>query len=129
MLGQNFANDGAEVCGQHKVAPFVELLVGQARPFAIDVAALHVATHHEHAIRVAVIGAAVAVFLRRTAELAHGHHNHIRHAISHVLVKGRQSLPEIFQQIRKLPLHAAFIDVVVPATAINKQHFDADVSF
>ena len=49
------------------------------------------------------------------------------HAVAHVLMERRQPLAQISQQIRELALHAAFIHVIVPAAAIDEQHFHADV--
>src|SRR5260370_40877591 len=48
VLGENFSDDGAEVRGKREVAAFVELVIVQAGPFAVDLAALHVAAHDEH---------------------------------------------------------------------------------
>ena len=42
-------------------------------------------------------------------------------------MKRREALAEVAQEIRKLPLHAAFVDVIVPTPAIDKQNFHADV--
>src|SRR6266481_2115695 len=102
-------------------------MIVQAGPSAVNLPALHVAAHHQHAIRVAMIGAAVAIFLRSAPELAHGHENSIFHAVAHVLMKRREALAKILQQIGKLSLHAALVDVIVPAAAIDEKDFDADV--
>ena len=67
----------SEIRGQHQVAPLIELVILKPGPFAVDVAALNVAAHHEHAVRVSVIGAAVAVFMCGAAEFAHGHKNNV----------------------------------------------------
>src|SRR5712692_114982 len=129
VFGQDFADHRAKVRCQREVAAFIELVIVQPGPFAINLPAFHVAAHEEHAIRVAVIGAAIAVFLGGAAEFAHGDKNNILHAVAHVLVKRPKPLAEILEQIGKLPLHAAFIDVIVPAAAIDKQNFHADVGF
>src|SRR6266478_5016386 len=127
MLGENFADDGAKIGRERKVAAFVKLVIVQAGPFAIDLAALHVATHDEHAIRMAVVGTAIAVFLGGASELAHGHDDDVLHASAHVLMERRKTLAEILQQIRELALHSAFVDVIVPAAAIDEKNFHTDV--
>src|SRR6266436_3125170 len=63
VFAQNFPEDGAEVRGEREVAAFIELVIVQAGPFAVNLAALYVAAHEEHAVRVAVVRAAIAVFL------------------------------------------------------------------
>ncbi len=122
VLGKNLADYGAEVRGEREVAAVVELMVVQPGPSAVDLPALHVAAHEQHAIRVAVIGAAIAVFLGGAAEFAHGHEDDILHAVAHISMKRSQALAQVFQQIRQLPLHAAFVDVVVPAAAIDEKN-------
>ena len=89
-----FAQHVAEIGGQRQVAAFVELLALEARPLAVDFAALHAAAHHEHTVGVAVIGAAVAVFLRGAAEFGHGDNHHILHAVAHILPERGQRLAE-----------------------------------
>ena len=129
MLGEDFAEHRAKIRTEREVAALIELMVVQAGPLAVDLPAAHVAAHHEHAIRVAVVGAPVAVLARGAAEFAHGDENDVLHAVGQVLMKRRETLAEIAQQIRELPLHAAFVDVIVPAAAIHKQNLHADVGF
>ena len=62
-------------------------MVVKAGPFAVDAAALNVASHYKHAVGVAVVGAAIAVFLGGAAELAHGDYDDVAHVVSHVLLK------------------------------------------
>src|SRR5215467_9771598 len=107
VLGENFAENRAKIRGEREIAPFVELMVVQAGPFAIDLPAAHVSTHHEHAICVAVVRAAVAVFARGPAKFAHGNENDLVHAVAQVLMKCHKSLAKIAQQIRELSLYAA----------------------
>ena len=72
----------------------------------------------------------MSVFACRTAELRHADENHVGHAVTHVLMKRRDSLPQIAQQIRELALRAAFVyDVVIPAAAIEEVDFEAYVRF
>ena len=44
-------------------------------------------------------------------------------------MKRRNSLPQIAEQICELSLHAAFVDMMIPATAIEERDFEADVGF
>jgi len=104
VFGQDFTDDGAEIRGEREVAAFVELVIVQAGPFAVNLPALHIAAHHEHTIGVAVVGAAIAIFLGGAPELAHGHEDHILHAVAHIQMKRRNALPKILQQIGKLTL-------------------------
>ena len=129
MFGEDFAQDGAVIRGDGQIAAFVKLACAEARPFCVDLAAFHRPAYHEHAVRVAVIGAAVAIFARSAAELRHADEDDILHAIAHILMKCRDSLPQIAQQIAELTLHAAFVDVMVPAAAIEERDFEADLSF
>src|SRR5712692_9229345 len=55
VLSENFAEHGAEIRREREVAAFVELVIVQAGPLAVNLAALHAAAHDEHAIRVAVV--------------------------------------------------------------------------
>jgi len=66
--------------------------------------------------------------LGSAAKLAHGHKNNILHAVAQILVKTPQALAQILEQIGKLALHAAFIDVIVPAAAIDKQELPTPMS-
>ena len=74
-------------------------------------------------------GIAIAVFARSAAELGHAHENHILHAITHILVKRSNSLPQIAQQIAQLALHPAFVNVMIPAAAIQKRNLQTNISF
>src|SRR6201987_6006639 len=102
-------------------------MVCQSWPVAVDAAAFDVAAHHEHAIRVTMIGSAVPIFFRGASELAHGYHYHVPHPVAHVLMKRSKPLTQVFEQVGELPLNATFIHVIVPATAIDEQNFHADV--
>src|ERR1035437_408029 len=66
-----FVQDVAEVGGQRQVAALVELLFFEAGPEAIDPAAFDSAAHHEHAVGVPVIRAAIAVLPGGAPEFAH----------------------------------------------------------
>src|SRR5215468_18527 len=85
MFGQDLTDYRTKIRGQRQVASFVELVLVQPRPMAINTASLYVSTEDKHAIREAVVRAPIAVFLGGTPELAHGHHHNLTHAVSHVL--------------------------------------------
>src|SRR6202162_6114175 len=67
--GEDFGEDVAEVGRHGEVAVLVEVGGVEAGPLAVDLAALDAASEEEHDVGVAVIGAAVAVFLYGAAEL------------------------------------------------------------
>src|ERR1700730_1488830 len=129
VSSDDFAEDRAEVGGKFQIAALVQLFRSQPWPLTVNFSAFYCSTHHKHAVRVAVVGAAVAVFVRRASEFGHGYHDDVFHAIAQILVKRGESLSEIAQQIRKLPLRATFIDVIVPAARIHEAHFQSDVAF
>ena len=104
VLGHNFAEDAAVIGGDGEVAALVKLAIAQSRPARVNFPAFNVAAHHEHAIGVAVIGAAIAVFVRGASEFGHADEHDVAHAVAHVLVKRGNSLPQIAQQIREAAL-------------------------
>ena len=67
-----------------------------------------------------MIGAAIPVFFCSAAEFAHGNDNYVAHAIAQVLMEGRERLAEITEKVRELTLRAAFVDVIVSPTTIDK---------
>src|ERR1700719_475690 len=104
-------------------------MIFEAGPFAVDFAAFYFAAHYEHAIGVAVIGAAIAVFFGGAAEFTHGYDYDVLHAVAHVLMKGGEGLAEVFEQIGELALDATFVYVIVPTATIDEQNFHADLGF
>src|SRR5580704_230261 len=80
--GQNFSNDATEVGRKRQIAPFVELVVVQAGPSPVDLPALNVAAHHEHAVRMSMVGAAATVFFRGAPEFAHRDKQDILHTVA-----------------------------------------------
>ena len=125
VAAYKLAENIAEVGGEGEIAALVELLFLQAGPLAVDLAAFDAAAHDEHGIRVAVIGAAIPVFVRSAAKLAHRDQDHIVHAIAHVLPEGGQGLAVFTQQIAQL---RRFVDVMVPSTDIGECHFHAHIA-
>lgn len=68
MASGDGGEDSAIVGGDREVAAFVERRLGEAGTVAAHLAAAHAATKHPHHIAVAVVGAAIAVFVRGAAE-------------------------------------------------------------
>ena len=112
-----------------EVTTFVELMLAQAGPLAVNLAAFNRATEGKHGIGVAVVGAAVAVFASGAAEFRHGQHGDVRHALAHVLVERRERVAEILQAIGELAGHPTFRHVVVPSAHFGKGHFQAGIGF
>ena len=127
MPFDDFAEHRPEVRGQPQVAAFIQLMVAEPRPFAVHFSALHRPAHHKHAVGVTVVGAAIPVFVRGAPEFRHGDEHDVLHAVAHVSMERRQTLSQIAQEVRKLALRAALVDVVVPAAAIHEHHFHADI--
>src|SRR5207248_239688 len=80
-------------------------------------------------VGVAMIGAAVAVFARGTAELRHRDYDGIFSEVSEVDPERAQRLREFAQHVCNLTLRAALVDVMVPAADVGKGHLYAQVSF
>jgi hypothetical protein len=70
---QGFGQRLTVVRRHRQVAPFIEGVLGQTRPTAVDPPAAHAGPQKHHHAAVAVVGAAVAVLLDHAAEL--GHHD------------------------------------------------------
>src|SRR5215472_8826824 len=104
-------------------------MIREAWPVAVDLAAFDIAAHDEHTVGVAVVGSAIAIFLGGAAEFAQSDDDHVLHAVTHVLVKRRETSAKVPQKIGELALRAAFVDVVVPTAAIDEYNFDADIGF
>src|ERR1700756_4159702 len=102
VFGKDISEHRAEIRGERQVAALVELMIVQPWPFAIDLPAANVSAHHEHAIRVAVVRAPVAVLARRASEFAHADEYDVLHAVAQILMNRREPLAEIAQQIRQL---------------------------
>src|SRR3984893_19360964 len=118
-----------EVCRHRQIAPLVYLQLIEARPAAIDVAALHRAAYHKHYVGVAVVGAAVAIFSRGAAEFGHGYYDCVFSEIAQVGPEGGDRLREISQDVGDLALGAAFVDMVVPASYVGEGYLHSQVSF
>lgn len=129
MIRDDFAEDAAVVGGDGEIALLVELVCTHAGPARVHFSAFHRASHNEHAIGVAMVGAAVAIFVGRAAEFGHAYEDYVVHAVAHILVKRGHSLPQIAQKIRKAPFRTSFGDVMIPAVAIEERDFEPDIGF
>ena len=65
---ENYRQDGAKIGGDREIAPLVELRRGEARPVAVNAAAIDRASQQPDDIAVAVIRAAIAVLAHGAAE-------------------------------------------------------------
>src|SRR5579864_4385079 len=66
-----FAKDSAEVSCNLQVAALIEVAVIQARPLAVNSAALDLTAEHEHHVGVSVVSAASAVLAGGASKLRH----------------------------------------------------------
>src|ERR1017187_8578200 len=67
MLLAQFGEDVAVVGGQHQIASFEKLFVGEAGPFAVNLAAADRAAEHQETGSMTMVRAAVAVLADGTA--------------------------------------------------------------
>ena len=67
-----------------------------------------------------VVRAVISVLMRRATEFGDADKHDIAHPIPHVLMKCRDALPQIAQQIRELALNTSFIHVMIPAAAVEE---------
>src|ERR1700730_17273444 len=77
MAADKFSEDRTEIGGEREVAAFVQLARTEAWPFAVHFSAFHRAAHHEHAVRVAVVGTVISVFMSSSAKFGHGDHDKV----------------------------------------------------
>src|SRR5215831_5910210 len=126
MSPYEFAEHGAIVGGDGEVPAFEELFLFEARPFAVDPAALHRAAYGHHETAVAVVGAGIAVLFRSTAEFGHGYQDDVFHAIAHVLAERADGIRKLTKQIRELLILVA---VVIPSTHFGESGLDSGLCF
>src|SRR5205823_2011930 len=81
---RDFSEHRPEIRRQSKIASLIQLLLLEARPPSVDLAALHITANNEQRAGVTVIRSAVAVLARHAAELRHRHDDDIVHAIAEV---------------------------------------------
>src|SRR5262245_11101457 len=116
-----------KIRGHGEVATLVELLAPEPRPLPHHAAALHGAAQDEHGGRMAVVGAPVAVLADGAAELRHGEHHHVAHALSQIAVERGEALGELGEAEGELAAIVALIGVCVPAAHVGKGNLEADV--
>jgi len=76
---------------------------------------------------VTVIGAAVAVFVHRPAELRHRQDDGVGHAIAEVRDQRRDRAREVVEAGGELPLRRTLVDVGVPAADVGEGDLESDV--
>ena len=107
----------------------IKVFVLQARPRAVDLAAIHLPAQHQHHIAVAVVGAVAQVFTQAAAKFAHHHHGDFALESGQIVVKGVQSLRQRRRELVEWPpgvVHALAL-VVIPAAKIYRRHAQAHI--
>src|SRR2546427_3577799 len=94
VVADQFSQNIAEVRSDGQVSPFEKLFGFQTRPAPVDFTATHWAAEHHHHVAVAVVGAAIAVFLHGSAELGHRHKNDVFQSLAHVMDECEQRTAE-----------------------------------
>src|SRR5437867_13223054 len=115
MLVSHFPEDISEVRRQRQVATFVQLIVLQTRPFAVDFTAAYAVADDEHRIRMSVIGPAIPILSDSTTKLRHRENENVIHASAKIRIQRGNRRAELSQQIAKLALLIAFVNMRVPA--------------
>src|SRR6185437_4701612 len=123
----DLAQHAAIIRGYGQIAVLIELALVHAGPARIDLPAFHAAAHHKHAVCVPVVSAAIAILMRGAAKFGHADEYDVTHPVAHILMKRRNPLPQVSQQIRELALHSALIDVMIPTAAIKERNLEAHV--
>ena len=96
-------------------------------PAAVDLAALHRSADEEHRIGVAVIGAAVAVFRDRAAELRHRQDHDVLHPRAEVGGERGDPLREVVEAIGQLAGGGALVGMVIPLRRLGERDLQPDV--
>src|SRR4051794_27649582 len=84
------AENIAKIRCNGKIARLIELLDGDSRPVAVNLAATDAASEREHHVRVTMVSAAVSVLFRCSAELGHGDDHDVLYSVAEVIMKRRQ---------------------------------------
>src|SRR5215510_4930560 len=127
MANRDLGEELTEIRGHGEIAPFVELLARKARPLPHHASALHRAAQDEHGRGMSVVGAPVAVLAHGAAELRHGQHDHVAHALPQVAIEGGQVLGELGETEGELPALVALVGVRVPAPHVGEGDLEPDV--
>src|SRR5258708_6511522 len=96
------AKHPAKISRNRKVPAFIQLLIRQPWPLAVDLTALDPSAQHEHYIRVTVVRASSSILPGRAAKLRHRHQRHILRIISHVLPEGGDRVRKLLQPVGQL---------------------------
>ncbi len=100
-------------------------------PYTRGTAAPLPTAHGKHAVGVAVIGAAVAVFACGAAKFRHGNDGYVLAPVAQVQPERGEGLAEIGKAgwpvgpAKRCALH--LVNMMVPASHIGERHLDADV--
>jgi hypothetical protein len=115
MAFADLSEDSPIVRRDIQITPFMERIVLETGPFAVNLPARDRSTHEPHHVAVAVIGAGIAVLRDGSAEL--GYHDDGRIAVdrSEALRERRQPLRKRTEQISELTFHATLICVSIPS--------------
>src|SRR5215468_2156936 len=115
MANRDLREELTEIRGHGEIAPFVELVAGQTRPLPHHTSALHGTAQDEHGRGMSMVGAPVAVLAHGAAELRHGQHHYVAHALPQITIEGGQALGEFRETERELPALVALVGVRVPS--------------
>src|SRR5438094_3957357 len=126
VVADQFTQHIAEVRSDGQVSPFEKLFGFQTWPAPVDFTATHWTAEHHHHVAVAVVGAAIAVFLHRSAELGHRHENDVFHSIAHVMDECGQRSAELLEQTGQL---GSLVRVMVPTTDIGESRLHTNPAF
>src|SRR5512138_2952448 len=105
--------DRTEISRQCQVSAFVQLLLLEARPFSVNLSALHTATDYEQCTGVTVVRSEIPVFARHAAKLRHRENHNVTHFVAEVSDKRVDRLGEIVETLRKLSRGTTLVDVSV----------------
>lgn len=127
VIGDDFADDIAEVGGVLEVAVLMELIGSEAWPFAENFIGFDDGSADgEHAVCPAVIGAAGAVLANGASEVAECEQQRVLHFAAHVFVESGDGIREILQAVGESAGCASLGIVGVPSAVIDLDDFGAD---
>src|SRR6266849_2467793 len=127
VLHRHLGKEIAEVRRHSEVALLVELLAREPRPRARHPAAFDRAAQDEHGGRVTVVRPAIAVLSHGPPELRHRQDDDVGHAVAEIPVERGQTLGELHEPLRELPLLVALVGVRVPAAHVGKGDLEPHV--
>src|SRR5215831_3263573 len=127
MANRDLGEELTEIRGHGEIAPFVELLAGQTRPPPHHTSALHRAAQDEHGRGMPMVGAPVAVLAHGAAELGHGQHHYVAHALPQITIEGGQALGEFREAEGELSALVALVGVRVPSPHVGEGDLEPNV--